>query len=102
MHWTRPERCGWDREWLAGPAPPDKLLSLGFRVFCCFFLLLLLLKPSLARIAPRTRASQSTAATMCVPQFYWADYQYPQYVDAARHLADLAAEGKIRGVGLTK
>lgn len=36
----------------------------------------------------------------CV-QFYWHDYTVPGYVDAALHLADLQASGKIRSVGVT-
>ncbi len=34
-------------------------------------------------------------------QFHWWDYDQPRYVEAARHLADLQAEGKIRLVSGT-
>jgi aryl-alcohol dehydrogenase-like predicted oxidoreductase len=34
-------------------------------------------------------------------QFHWWDYSVENYVDAARHLADLRDEGKIRHIGVT-
>lgn len=34
-------------------------------------------------------------------QFYWHDYNQPQYVDAALKLVDLRAKGMIRNIGLT-
>lgn len=36
-----------------------------------------------------------------VVQFYWHDYGEPYYVDAAKHLAELQARGKIRHVAVT-
>ena len=34
-------------------------------------------------------------------QLYWGDYRQHKYVDAALHLSDLKAQGKIRNIGLT-
>eukprot|EP00897_Mesotaenium_endlicherianum_P000044 jgi/Mesen1/1003/ME000120S00161 len=34
-------------------------------------------------------------------QFYWQDYKEPAYVDAALHLSDLQAEGRIKHIGVT-
>jgi aryl-alcohol dehydrogenase-like predicted oxidoreductase len=34
-------------------------------------------------------------------QFHWWEYRDPNYLDALKHLADLQAEGKIKGLGLT-
>ena len=34
-------------------------------------------------------------------QLYWQDYSVPRYVDAALHLADLAAAGRIAHLGAT-
>ncbi|MCE7997118.1 MAG: aldo/keto reductase [Roseivirga sp.] len=34
-------------------------------------------------------------------QFCWWDYQFPKYVEAATHLAELQRQGKIRHIGVT-
>jgi aryl-alcohol dehydrogenase-like predicted oxidoreductase len=34
-------------------------------------------------------------------QFHWWDYNNPYYIDALKHISDLASEGKIKNVGLT-
>lgn len=34
-------------------------------------------------------------------QFYWHDYNQPQYVDAALKLVDMQQKGKLRNIGLT-
>ncbi|HEV2302287.1 MAG TPA: aldo/keto reductase [Stellaceae bacterium] len=41
------------------------------------------------------------AARLDLLQFHWWEYGDERYVDALQHLADLAAEGKIRHLGLT-
>lgn len=39
--------------------------------------------------------------TLDLVQFYWHDYSNPNYVQAAQHLAELQARGKIRHIGVT-